>query len=99
MCGSLFPGHPRPVTAPGLLPSPTGNLTPTAFYCYIRNIVTASKETATKARYKLALAELEACASTLLSILLAFLDAGVARDQALGLESLAQVRIEEHQGA
>src|SRR5664279_4016272 len=50
-------------------------------------------------RFRLALRELEACACALLAVLLALLDASVARHQAVSLERLAKLLVEEHQGA
>src|SRR5450631_3058182 len=50
-------------------------------------------------RYRLALRELEACACALLAVLLALLDASVARHQAISLERLAKLQVEEHQRA
>src|ERR1035438_1913359 len=47
----------------------------------------------------LALAELESCASALLTVLLALLHARVAGQQAFGLEHLAQFRVELNQRA
>src|SRR5208283_995448 len=47
----------------------------------------------------LPLRELEASACALLSVLLAFLAARVAGDESLGLERLAQLRVELHQRA
>jgi hypothetical protein len=48
---------------------------------------------------ELALAELEALACALLSVLLAFLGAGVAGEEALALQLLAQFNVELQQGA
>src|SRR6185369_10237788 len=47
----------------------------------------------------LSLAELEALASAFLPILLAFLAARIARDQALGLQLLAELGVEKHERA
>src|SRR5580700_3063595 len=50
-------------------------------------------------RSGLPLRELEASASALLAVLLAFLAARIARDHAAGLESLSQFDVELHQRA
>ena len=49
--------------------------------------------------HSLPLAELEPLACALLPVLLAFLDAGVPREQAVGLKSLAQLHIKLQQRA
>src|SRR5580700_4521554 len=50
-------------------------------------------------RGRLALGELEASAGALLSVLLAFLAAGVAGYEAFGLERLAELGVEFHESA
>jgi hypothetical protein len=50
-------------------------------------------------RLLLSFRELEACACTLLAVLLTFFATRVAGDEAFCLERLAELRVEDHEGA